>query len=162
MAESSSGRGLTPRQRAFVAEYMVDHNASAAALRAGYSKANPKQSAYKLRNTPAVAAAIREAEFDRRRRLGVDADWIISGFVSVFEKSMAGLPRTDRDGAPISVVVGGETVMVMDWSPSGANKALELLAKHLGMTVERTELSVEGGIVYTLALDPLGAGMDDE
>ncbi len=145
-----------------MAEYMVDHNAAAAALRAGYSKRYAKQSGWNLKNTPAVAAAIRDAEFDRRKRLGVDADWIISGFVSVFEKSMAGLPRTDRDGAPISVVVGGETVMVMDWSPSGANKALELLAKHLGMTVERTELSVEGGIVYTLALDTLGAGMDDD
>ena len=153
---SSEGRSLSPRQRAFVEEYMVDHNASAAALRAGYAKRNAKQSGFQLKNMPRVAAAILEAEFDRRKRLGVDADWIVARLVELVEKSMVGSPRTDRNGAVIRVLVGDEEVMLMDWSPSGANKALELLAKHLGMTVDRLEVSVEGGVVYTLNLDPLG------
>ena len=147
---------MSPRQRAFVEEYMVDHNASAAALRAGYAKRNAKQSGHQLKNMPRVAAAIREAEFDRRKRMGVDADWIVARLVEVAEKSMVGLPRTDRNGAVIRVLVGDEEVMLMDWSPYGANKALSLLAKHLGMTVDRLEVSVEGGVVYTLNLDPLG------
>ena len=152
----SWGWGLAARERAFVEEYMVDHIASAAALRAGYSKKRPKQSGFKLKSNPVVAAAIRAAEFDRRKRLGVDADWIVSRLVEVAEKSMAGLPRTDRDGDVIHVVVGGEEVMLMDWSPSGANKALELLAKHLGMTVERSEISIDGAVVYTMDLGTLG------
>jgi hypothetical protein len=60
-----------------------------------------------------------------------------------------GTPKTTSTGAPVTI--DGE--MVFDWSPSGANKALELMAKHLGMQVEKHEHTVVGDIVYTLNLD---------
>ena len=140
---------LTAKQRRFVDEYMVDHVGSRAAVRAGYSVNAAKQAARQLKQNPAVQAAISAAEADIREKLGVSAEWVVGKLVEVVEKSIAGTPKTTSTGQP--VIVDGE--MVFDWSPSGANKALELLAKHLGMQVEKHEHTVVGDIVYTLNLD---------
>ena len=49
---------LTPRQRRFVAEYLIDSNASQAFVRAGYSPKHARRSAWRLMRIPAVRAAI--------------------------------------------------------------------------------------------------------
>ena len=74
---------------------------------------------------------------------------MVGKLVEVVEKSLVGTPKTTSTGQP--VIVDGQ--QVFDWSPSGANKALETLAKHLGMQVEKHEHTVVGDIVYTLNLD---------
>jgi phage terminase small subunit len=52
-------RGLTPQQELFVHEYMVDHCASAAAVRAGYSEKTKGQLGYQLLQIPSVKEAVR-------------------------------------------------------------------------------------------------------
>ena len=74
---------------------------------------------------------------------------MVGKLAEVVEKSLEGTPKTTSTGQP--VIVDGE--QVRDWSPSGANKALETLAKHLGMQVEKHGHTVVGDIVYTLNLD---------
>ena len=51
---------LTARQLRFIYEYLIDHNASAAALRAGYAKKSRASAARDLMNHPAVQARLRE------------------------------------------------------------------------------------------------------
>ena len=152
---------MNTKQKLFVAEYVVDHNGAAAAVRAGYSPARGKETGYRLLQIPAVSQAIAKLDAERRERLGVDADWVAEQLVAVYEKSFQGAPRTDRDGKPVRVEVDGERIMVFDWSPSGANKALELLGRHLGMNVERHEVAVTGDVVYTLTLDRELPSLDD-
>jgi phage terminase small subunit len=65
---------LTPRQRLFVHEYLVDLNATRAASRAGYSrKTAPEQGARLLKNVK-VAAIISRAQTKRAKRLEITAD----------------------------------------------------------------------------------------
>lgn len=70
-------RPLTPRQARFVAEYLIDLNASAAALRAGYSpKTAPSQGQRLLKNVE-VAAAIQDGKDARAKRTEITQDRVI-------------------------------------------------------------------------------------
>ena len=146
---------MKTKQRQFFQEYVVHHNATKAAVRAAYAGSRGKQTGYRLMQNPEIIQAIEKLDAERRERLGVSADWVVEQWVTVYEKSLVGLPRTDRDGKRVRVEVDGEATMVYDWSPAGANKALEQLAKHLGMQVERKEVSITGAVVYKLTLDEL-------
>lgn len=65
---------LTDKQEIFVREYMVDWNATQAAIRAGYSSDTAGQIAYQLLQNPSVRDAIETLASARARRLGIDAD----------------------------------------------------------------------------------------
>jgi phage terminase small subunit len=52
---------LTLKRQFFVQEYLIDLNATQAAIRAGYSRRTAKQIAWELLRVPEVRAAIREA-----------------------------------------------------------------------------------------------------
>ena len=52
---------LTPKQKLFVAEYLVDLNATQAAIRAGYSEKRASEIGYQLLRKTTVQAAIQEA-----------------------------------------------------------------------------------------------------
>ena len=68
---------LTAKKQAYVDEYLVDLNQTAAAIRAGYSPKTAKQIASVLMQQPAVAAAIATAQAERSKRTGVTADRVI-------------------------------------------------------------------------------------
>ena len=56
---------LTPKQAAFVAEYLVDLNATQAAIRAGYSAKTAGSVGAENLSKPEIAAAIAEAQSDQ-------------------------------------------------------------------------------------------------
>ena len=74
---SRSGGDLTPRQRRFVEEYLIDLNGRQAAIRAGYSKKSASGIAYRTLRTPQVAAALAEAQAARAARTRVTADKVV-------------------------------------------------------------------------------------
>lgn len=53
---------MTPKQAAFVSEYMLDHNGTQAAIRAGYSARTARQQAVELLATDDIRQAIQAAE----------------------------------------------------------------------------------------------------
>lgn len=67
---------LTPKQAAFVREYLVDLNGTQAAIRAGYSEKTAKQIASQLMDKPEVAEAISAAQAERSDRLAISVDGI--------------------------------------------------------------------------------------
>src|SRR5262249_54511607 len=67
------GMALTDKQTRFVAEYLVDLNATQAAIRAGYSRKTAEQQGYENLRKPQIAAAIAEAQAVTAARLGLDA-----------------------------------------------------------------------------------------
>lgn len=69
---------LTPKQRRFVDEYLVDMNASAAARRAGYSPRTADRTAHETLKKPEVAAAIAAARARVSQKLEIDAERVLS------------------------------------------------------------------------------------
>ncbi len=74
---------MTPRQRRFVEEYLVDLNATQAAKRAGYSAKSARTRGSKLLRNPAVAAAIESAQAKRAQRTRVSADRVVTELAKV-------------------------------------------------------------------------------
>ena len=72
--------GLTPltaRQRFFVDEYLIDLNATQAAIRAGYSKRTARFIGCENLTKPNIAAAIAKKKAERSARVELDADRVL-------------------------------------------------------------------------------------
>ena len=68
---------LTPKQRLFVEEFLVDLNAKQAAIRAGYSEKTATEIGSENLRKPHVSDAIREAMASRSERTGITADMVV-------------------------------------------------------------------------------------
>lgn len=65
---------MEPRQERFVQEYLVDLNATQAAIRAGYSEKSARQMGAENLSKPSIQAAIAQAQQERAERTGITAD----------------------------------------------------------------------------------------
>lgn len=65
---------MEPRQERFVEEYLVDLNATQAAIRAGYSEKSARQMGAENLSKPSIQAAIAQAQQERAERTGITAD----------------------------------------------------------------------------------------
>lgn len=139
--------GLTDMQRRFVEEYVVDLYPMGAAIRAGYAPNSAKQTAYDLRHSPEYAHvqdAIAVALAQRSMRTQVDADYVVRNLTEVVDRCMQARPVLVRDGKRwVQATQDGKAVWQFD--AKGANGALTLLGKHLGMYVDRKEITLPGG-----------------
>lgn len=117
-------RGLTAKQERFCAEYLMDLNATQAAIRAGYSPRTAAQAAHKLGEKSSVSERIQELQADRSQRTQVTADRVIERLEALYERAMATEPVLDKEGKPTGLLV---------YDAATALKVLELEGKHLGM-----------------------------
>lgn len=76
-------RTASARQLRFVEEYLIDLNATSAAIRSGYSKASARTAGYQLLMKPAVCDAINEAMTARSKRIEIEQDEVLADLVSV-------------------------------------------------------------------------------
>lgn len=74
---------LTAKQRAFVREYLVDLNATQAAIRAGYSENSAQEQGYQLLQKTSVAEAISAAMELRSKRTDITADRILTELAKI-------------------------------------------------------------------------------
>lgn len=89
---------LTDKQKEFVRQYLVDLNATQAAIRAGYSvKTAYRQGADLLQKT-SIREAIEKAQAKRARRVEVTQDYVLSNLVEVVERTMQREQVTDEEG----------------------------------------------------------------
>ena len=143
---------LTPMQALFVEEYLVDLNAKQAAIRAGYSARTAHQQGSQIFNRPAVQAALRERMAARVARTEVQQDQVIRELARIAFGDLRDAVRWGPEGVTLRDSAGlaedvARTIAEVKQSDSGLSikrhdklKALELLAKHLGMLTERQEL----------------------
>ncbi|WP_288192711.1 terminase small subunit [uncultured Phyllobacterium sp.] len=68
---------LTPRMSRFVSEYLVDLNATQAAIRAGYSPKTACQIGAENLTKPVISAEIEMRLEIRKRELEIDSDWFL-------------------------------------------------------------------------------------
>lgn len=125
-----SKRKLTPLQSRFVDEYLIDLNATGAASRAGYSDGSIGR---QLITLPHVAEAIQKAKKRRERRTQITADYVLKGLQEIHERCVQAVQVLDKNGNPT-----GE----WKFDAANANKALELLGRHLKLFVDKLEIRV--------------------
>ena len=82
---------LTPKQRAFIQEYLVDLNATQAAIRAGYSEKWAQQMGAENLLKPVIARAIMQSKADRSKRTKIDADWVLERLAQEMEADVSDL-----------------------------------------------------------------------
>ncbi len=123
---------LTPRQARFVAEYLVDLNATQAAIRAGYSANRASEIGYQQLRKTTVQEAIAEAMEKRSKRVQRTADDVMRDLAAIRADAMQIVH--DKDG----------NAVMLD-KPS-AIKTLELEGKHLAMWIEKQQLSGDVGL----------------
>ena len=132
---------LTDKQKEFVRQYLVDLNATQAAIRAGYSmKTAYRQGADHLQKT-SIREAIEKAQAKRARRVEVTQDYVLSNLVEVVERTMQRAPVTDRKGEQVTDEEGRA---VWTFDAKNANRALELLGKQLGIFTDKIRAEVSG------------------
>lgn len=76
---------LTPKQQAFVAEYLVDLNATQAAIRAGYKEKAAYQTGAENLRKPQIQKAIQEAREAREKATMYDTNWIMAQIARIAE-----------------------------------------------------------------------------
>lgn len=82
---------LNPRQAAFVDEYLLDLNATQAAIRAGYSQKTAGQMGHDLLKIPEIQDAIAAAGTRRSERTQIDAAWMLKRLADEAEADVADL-----------------------------------------------------------------------
>ena len=120
---------LTPKQQCFVNEYLIDLNATQAAIRAGYSEKTANRIGPQLLVKTCVSEAIQQARQELEKRTQITADLVL--------KELAAIALDDASD-------------VSDSRLRYTNKirALELLGKHLGMFKEKVSVEMpEGGVI---------------
>jgi len=127
---------LTDKQQRFVAEYLIDLNATQAAIRAGYSEKTAGSVGGENLKKPEIAKAIQAAMNHRTERTQVDADYVLRTIVDTIERCKQAEPVRDRDG---------EATGEYKFDAGAVLKGAELLGKHLKMFTDKTELTGPNG-----------------
>lgn len=138
-------RKLTAKQARFVDEYLVDLNATQAAVRAGYSERTARQIGTENLSKPSIAAAILERQEERVERTEIDQDYVVENLREVVERCMQRAPVMVRRGRDMVQAVDEEGRHVWRFNARDAIAALKLLARHTGGFVDRHEVSGPGG-----------------
>ncbi len=123
---------LTPKQAKFVNEYLIDLNATQAAIRSGYSKKTAKEIGQENLTKPLIKEAVQKRQNKIKEKTEVSQEWVVKSLKSVAERCMVVEPVFDKEG---------EATGEYTFNASGANRSLELLGKHLGIFTEKVELS---------------------
>lgn len=112
---------LTVRQRRFAEEYVLDFNGAAAVTRSGYSAKYPNRTAYELLHNPAVKAAIDQLTEKNASKSTLKPEYVLNKIQRTIEKA----ELANNHNAVL--------------------RGCELLARHLGMFIDRTELTGKDG-----------------
>ena len=125
---------LTPKQARFVGEYLIDLNATQAAIRAGYSKKSAEQQGSRLLRYVKVGAAVAKGQAEKAEKLGLSQEWVLRRLMQVVERCLQAEAVVDRKGEPVIIETPeGEMGAAYTFQAAGANRALELLGKHLNL-----------------------------
>ncbi len=136
---------LTAKQERFVDEYLVDLNATQAAIRAGYSKNSARQMGAENLSKPYIAAAVAKAKRERSEATKVDAEWVLRQAVELHLRCMQEIKpaRNPKTGKQLYDDDGNA---LFAFNAAAANRALELIGKHTEIGAFKERLEVSGGL----------------
>lgn len=150
---------LTPKQQRFVEEYLIDLNATQAAIRAGYSEKTANEIGAENLAKPSIAKAIQDALKERSERVQIDADYVLKRLVEIDQMDVADIIDNDGNVKPLrdwpkiwrQYISNIETISVDDgegwlkkikWPDKVKN--LELLGKHVSVGAFKDKIEHTG------------------
>lgn len=138
---------LTIKQETFVAEYLVDLNATQAAIRAGYSAKTANEQGSRLLANVSVQKLIQERMDKRSERTEITADYVLKTIQDTIERCSQAKPVFDKSGKPVLIVNEEEQTIVPMYAfdPSSVLRGAELLGKHLKLFTDKTEVTGKDG-----------------
>lgn len=157
---------MTRKQDRFVKEYLIDLNATQAAIRAGYSPKTANEQGARLLANVSVQEAIAKAMAERSKRTGISQDRVVQELARIAfvnpqnvinpKDASVKADATEDDLACIQSV----KVKTMDGAKGKSverevrlndkMKALELLGKHLGMFKDKLEVDADMDLNITI------------
>ena len=155
---------LTIKKQCFVNEYLIDLNATQAAIRAGYSAKTADQQGSRMLANVKVQQEISEAMAKRSRRTGVNQDRVVLELAKIAFVKMTDVVDSDgaiREDATDDDLACIESIKVKrSDTDTGSSeerevkvasklKALELLGKHLGMWNDKLDVNITQPIVIS-------------
>lgn len=148
---------MTKKQKRFVEEYLIDLNATQAAIRAGYSIESARDIGCENLTKPNIQQAIAERMAERSRRTGINQDRVVLELAKIAFVKLTDIvtsegkikeTATDDDLSCIESIKYKHSDTDTGYSVerevklSSKLKALELLGKHLGMWNNKIDVNV--------------------
>lgn len=156
---------MTKKQELFVAEYLIDLNATQAAIRAGYSVKTAEVIGFENLRKPKIAGAIAEKMAERSKRTGVNQDRVVMELAKIAFVNASDVINSDdatiKAGATADDTAAIQSVKVKviptkegegverEIRLNDKLKALELLGKHLGMWNDKPDVNVNIPVVIS-------------
>ncbi len=163
---------MTPKQARFVDQYLIDLNATQAAIRAGYSERTANEQGAQLLKKPEIMAAIDAGKVERSEEANIDALWVLQRLVAEAEADLADLyddsgnlrpiddwPRIWRQGLVQGVEIesikidGVEIGTVKKIKLDSRIKRVEMIGRHVRVNAFREK-------VHHTGLDGLGERLE--
>jgi len=155
---------LTEKQKRFVDEYLIDLNATQAAIRAGYSAKTANEQGARLLANVSIQQVLSERMAERSRRIGINQDRVVQELARIAFVQMTDV--VDAHGRIRDTATGDDLACIesikykQSESDSGSSierevrvasklKALELLGKHLGMWNDKLDVNVTLPVVIS-------------
>ena len=150
---------LTPKQQRFVEEYLIDLNATQAAIRAGYSEKTAKSIGQENLTKPDIQKAIEEAQNKRQEQTQIDAAYVLKRLVEIDQMDVLDIMDDDGNVKPLrdwpkiwrQYISNIETISMDDgegwlrkikWPDKVKN--LELLGKHVSVGAFKDKIEHTG------------------
>ncbi|MDD4849656.1 MAG: terminase small subunit [Gemmiger sp.] len=128
-ATKTPGAQAIPRKKErFCREYLVDYNATQAAMRAGYSAGTAGAAAARLLRQAEILERIHTLQAERLQSMAITQDYVVEQLVRLYQQCTR--PESEED-------------TTFKYDSRGALRALELLGKCLGVFGERTPASAQ-------------------
>lgn len=155
---------LTEKQQRFVDEYLIDLNATQAAIRAGYSVKTANEQGSQNLAKLSIQQAIAEQMAERSKRTGINQDRVVLELAKIALVKMTDIVdsqgRIKSDASPDDLACIESVKYKESESDTGSSverevkiasklKALELLGKHLGMWNDKLDVNITQPIVIT-------------
>ncbi|MBI6201728.1 terminase small subunit [Providencia rettgeri] len=171
---------LTDKQEMFCREYLIDLNATQAAIRAGYSKKTANRTASENLSKPDIQLRISELKLNRNERIEIDADYVLKRLVDIDQMDVLDILHDDGGIKPIHLwpkvwrtSLSGMDLAEMFESKDGERdqvgimkkikwpdkvRNLELLGKHVVVQAFKEQVSNEhfgkdGGPIQSTGID---------
>lgn len=128
-------QNLNDKQKSFCEEYIIDLNATQAAVRAGYSEKTARQAASRMLSHVNIQKYLAELKQKRVERLEITQDFVLKNLVEVLMGCKKEVPIVNAKGQVI-----GEGM----YDPKAANKSIELLGSHVDLFIKKTDITSKG------------------
>lgn len=114
---------LSDKQKAFIKEYPIDHNATQAAIRAGYSKDTAQRIGSENLSKPLIKEAIDKQQEEHAERCNVTIDSLTNEFEEVRRAAMQELQLS----AAVSAIMGKAKLHGFDISKHQVDHSINMV-----------------------------------